>query len=237
MKRSPNEIKLRLEDNLLSCDAYNDADREATSESIDEIEYVDSFGNEEDDSIYIFKKGNETLLCPSDDDLEPVIGSWVGGYDENNMPENFKCWMEQYAEEIEIYQKNPDDFEDIVEASYKDNWVTVDKLLPFTFSQGAPYNNNLSLEDANSDSSTYGKKVKVVTGCSNTAFAQVMAYWGCIGINGVKYRVGSKKTTAFTSSKPSTGEKYICPSLPAIESFDYDNIIYHYATYYDDTIL
>ena len=41
MKGLPNEIKLRLEDNLLSCDAYNDADREATSESIDEIEYVD----------------------------------------------------------------------------------------------------------------------------------------------------------------------------------------------------
>jgi hypothetical protein len=203
-----------------------------------------SFGYETNDSIYIFKQGNTSILASSDDELQPIIGTFVGDYNLNDMPENFREILEHYAEEIETYQSNPNAIEfDQTEATYKSNWITINPLLPYTFGQTAPYSNDLKLEDTLSTSATYGKNVQVVTGCNNTALSQIIAYWGCIGINGVKYRVGCNKTTAHSSKKTKTNsdgsttitEQYSCPSLPAISSFDYDNIVEHYTNYYNES--
>lgn len=92
---------------------------------------------------------------------------------------------------------------------------SIDPLIPYKWSQSAPYNNLLP-----KDPST-GKTV--VTGCSNTALAMIMAYWGCLEHNKKKYRRGCEKTASYVSKK---GTKYelTIPSLDPIVVFDYDNL-------------
>lgn len=90
---------------------------------------------------------------------------------------------------------------------------SIDIMIPFKWSQSAPYSNLLP-----KDPST-GKTV--VTGCTNTAMAMIMAYYGLIGVKGKKAKRGCSKTTAYTSNKSNI--KINIPALDAITQFDYDN--------------
>ena len=92
---------------------------------------------------------------------------------------------------------------------------TIDPIIPFMWSQGAPYSNLLP-----NDPST---NKKVVTGCTNTAMAMIIAYYGCIGINGTKYRRGCTKVTSYVSNKGKASELTLS-ALPSLEMFDYDNL-------------
>jgi len=239
MKKSPIEIKELILDNLLESSSIdvNHSLRSANLRSTtntNELTYVNSFGLENNDSIYIFKNNNKTILASSDDELTPIIGIFNGEYDENNIPENFKDVLDHYAYEIEEFQKAENNLEAVeTDLSYKENWKTINPLIPYTFGQGTPYNFKLTPTGG-------GQAVRVKTGCNNTAMAQILAYWGNIGINGIKYRVGCNGVEAYTSKKTSTSngrtitEYYECSELDPIQEFDYDNIIEHYNKYYND---
>ena len=90
----------------------------------------------------------------------------------------------------------------------------VDPIIPYKWSQGSPYNSLLPI-----DPST---KSKVITGCTQTAFAMILAYYANYGVNGQTYRHGMNKTEAYTSSK--NGIKINIPALPSVSMFDYDNM-------------
>jgi len=89
---------------------------------------------------------------------------------------------------------------------------TIKPLIPYQWSQRAPYNNLLLKDPVTNET--------VVTGCTNTALAMIIAYYGCIGVKGVKYKGGCTKTSAYTTSK----RKMKIPSLEAIDEFDFDNL-------------
>ena len=91
---------------------------------------------------------------------------------------------------------------------------TIDPLIPYKWSQTAPYNSLLPKDPSTGN--------RVLTGCSNTATAQIMAYWGCLTHDGKKYRRGCTKTESYTSSKG--GIKINIPALDPIKIFDYDNL-------------
>ena len=101
--------------------------------------------------------------------------------------------------------------------SVKTNSVkkTIQPLIPYKWGQSAPYYNLLP-----KDPST-GKTV--ATGCSNTAMAMIVAYYGCIGINGKKFRRGCLNTTKYVS-KSGTKSQQTIPALNSITIFDYDNM-------------
>jgi hypothetical protein len=90
------------------------------------------------------------------------------------------------------------------------------------WSQGAPYNNDLPIDTVNTTTAT-NTTPRVMTGCVATAAAQIIAYWGRIGVNGVKYKVGCKKIASFTTTKYN-GFSFKTTELPALEQFDYDNM-------------
>jgi hypothetical protein len=101
-----------------------------------------------------------------------------------------------------------------VSVKTKDTKKSIEPLIPYKWSQGAPFNNLLPKDPTTNKA--------VATGCTNTALAMIIAYYGCIGVNGKKYRRGCTKTSAYTSSKGNT--KISIPSLEPITIFDYDNL-------------
>ena len=102
-----------------------------------------------------------------------------------------------------------------VSTKQKNTKKTIEPLIPFKWGQGAPYNNLLPTDTKTGN--------KVITGCNATAIAQIIAYWGCVGLNGKKYKRGCPKTKAYTSSKNGCVVKI--PALEPIAVFDYNNFL------------
>ena len=102
-----------------------------------------------------------------------------------------------------------------VSCEVKNTKKMINPLMPYKWSQTAPFNNLLPLDPAT------GKRV--ITGCTQTSMAQLIAYYGCIGLNGKKYHRGMPPTSSFTT-KSGTASKQVIPALPGIELIDYDNL-------------
>ena len=90
----------------------------------------------------------------------------------------------------------------------------IDPIIPYKWSQTAPFNNLVVVDPTTNKQS--------VTGCSNTALSMLIAYYGIYGINGKKFRRGIIPTTAYTSTKGKV--KINIPALDSIAEFDYDNL-------------
>lgn len=68
-----------------------------------------SSSNQEYESLYLFNAsdGQGFVVVSGDDRTEPILGySTSGSIDLDNMPENMRSWLQQYAEQIEYIQKN-----------------------------------------------------------------------------------------------------------------------------------
>ena len=85
MKRNHNEIQDLLENKLLNVnvnidrssninnDELND---QTTSDIIENIDYIDSFGVNEDDSLYFFRKGDTYYICSSNDQTSLILAEF-----------------------------------------------------------------------------------------------------------------------------------------------------------------
>ncbi|MFK5857472.1 MAG: thiol protease/hemagglutinin PrtT [Bacteroidota bacterium] len=127
--------------------------------------------------LYIFNIGNDNgiVLVSGDDVATPILGyTNSGGFDNDNLPYNFKKWIEGYKSQIKYAIVN--DIE--VETSVEELWATliageninqsngdrtVNPLCTTTWNQ-SPYYNDLCPDNS-------------VTGCVATAMAQVMKFW------------------------------------------------------------
>jgi len=126
--------------------------------------------------------GNGFIIVSADDVVMPVLGySFTGGYDENNLPENFTAWMQGYAEQINYARQHNLQADDKITGLWKSYLsgqqpegqratTGVAPMLTCTWNQGAPYN---LLCPADSK----GPGGHVYAGCVATAMAQITYYW------------------------------------------------------------
>jgi len=130
----------------------------------------------ENSLYYVFNSGtnNGFIIIAGDDNSTPVLGYTLSGnFDTNNLPPNFRKWLEGYKKELNFIIDN----NIRATAEIKKEWtalkngpnmtnervVFVDPLLTTTWNQ-SPYYNDLCPGGS-------------VTGCVATAMAQIMNYW------------------------------------------------------------
>ena len=124
-------------------------------------------------SLFVFNKGiqNGFIIVAADDCVQTdILGySNIGVFDNENLPANFKWWLEQYQREIDYAVKN--DLQSIpIIRSYATNVAPL--LGGIAWDQGDPYN-QLCPTLTNSS----GKGERTVTGCVATSTAQLMCYY------------------------------------------------------------
>ena len=127
--------------------------------------------------LYIFNIGDDNgiILVSGDDVASPILGyTSSGSFDINNLPDNFKKWIEGYKDQINYAIENELEAMSSVEQLWitlidgsinyqTENNSSVNPLCVTTWNQSPYYN----------DQCPGGS----VTGCVATAMAQVMKYW------------------------------------------------------------
>jgi len=132
---------------------------EETTEDEHDIEFLDSYGYETNDAIYIFKVDEKVFLTPSESNFKPIIGYFdsvetddedeIGSYKfkYDDFPDEIKLFFNFYAFEVESYQKENHDNDDInygASQSFKNDWEFVGTvegnteygLVPYYWDQG-----------------------------------------------------------------------------------------------------
>lgn len=132
-----------------------------------------SVSNPTQNCFYVFNKGiKDGFIIVAADDcvLTEVLGYCnYGEYDNNNLPANFKWWIDQYQREIDYAIKNRLSTTSTIQPFA----TSVSPLLGnIAWNQGDPY--NLLCPTLTNAS---GETERTVTGCVATATAQVMRYY------------------------------------------------------------
>ncbi len=157
---------------------------------------------------YVFNVGQNQgyVIVSGDDRTESVLGYATSGtFDAAKIPENMAAWLDGYAEQIRyIQEKNiqPAPFRLIQKAK-----ATVNELITTKWGQNEPFSNYCP--------TFVGKQAP--TGCSATALAQVMKFWG--------YPKTFNGTVAAYTTKTN---RISMNALPAT-SFDWANMIDDYS--------
>ena len=126
---------------------------------------------------YIISRGeNQGFVIVSGDDCMPEILGYTeeGDYDESNMPETFRSWMQYRADIIEYAQKNglnkPRAKGAEVKTKAGDNTkVDVPELMTTRWNQGSPFNDRCPMMNDRNE--------RALTGCVATATSQIVYYW------------------------------------------------------------
>ena len=120
-----------------------------------------ALSNPDDAYFYVFNKGfNQGFVIVSGDERTNEILGYCdnGTFDPNNIPPNFKYFLEEYENQIKYLQEN-----NIQQAPRKaPTKANIPYLIQTQWNQDDPYNYYLQGN---------------VTGCVATAMAQVMYYW------------------------------------------------------------
>lgn len=119
--------------------------------------------------VYVFNNegGGFYLIAASDKVANPVLGySNTGSFSVENIPDNMRAWIENYADEVQYIEQAPLSVMPGTRASA--DIKSVKPLLnDINYNQDAPYNNLCPMKGNN----------RTVTGCVATALAQVMRYY------------------------------------------------------------
>lgn len=125
---------------------------------------------------YVFNRGNNNgfIIISGDDRTKSVLGySDHGSFNIQNLPDNFKSWLEYYKEQLEAVTQIPDiDIDPYIDNNTPSlGYATAIAPLLGTinYGQDAPYNNLCPIIPSSGE--------KTVTGCVATAMAQVMRYY------------------------------------------------------------
>lgn len=129
---------------------------------------------------YVFNLGNEGFKILSADDCgAPVLGfSDTGSFDPANVPPGLQYMLDMYAEEIAAAATSPAPEEGVASAIRVER-QSIQPLVTTKWNQDAPYYNMTPTVNGQ----------HTVTGCTATAFAQVMNYhkWPAKGQGSITY--------------------------------------------------
>ena len=135
--------------------------------SVEKLAKVKSDGTS---PYYVFnnEQNGGFVIVSGDDAFPKVIGySNTGTFEETNVPDNIKAWLDYCAEQIETLTNHPNDAARLVRSATQTARISISPLVMTHWNQYAPYYNLTPLKG--------GKHC--VTGCVATAFAQVMKYY------------------------------------------------------------
>ena len=123
--------------------------------------------NELTPAVYVFNStaGEGFVLVAAEDNARAVLGySDEGSFDEENIPDNMRVWLQMYADEMARASK----ISSVVGAQRTiDYYPSIEPLLGKTaWNQSEPYNNHCPIDPKTNERS--------VTGCMATATAQIM---------------------------------------------------------------
>ena len=119
------------------------------------------------EELYIFNdKANGGYVVISGDDRMPDVlaYSYDGVYNDNDIPDNMKAWMDDYAGQVAYLRSHPEAKVKKKTATEREN---ISPLLTCWFNQDSPYNNKCPEVDGE----------RCPTGCVATAMAQIMYYY------------------------------------------------------------
>lgn len=123
--------------------------------------------NSNDNLLYVFNQGENEgfVIIAGDNSVDNAVLGYCdsGSFDYNNIPDNMRWWLDQYAEQIELGRNNPQRAKAEAYVSKFDK--NVGPLVEARWSQEAPYNNLCP---------NYSTTMKSATGCVATAMAQIM---------------------------------------------------------------
>ena len=155
---------------------------------------------------YIFDMDDQNgfVIISGDDRTPEVLGyTEEGEFNEQEMPDALRYWLDFYADEIEhlddrkVTAPQQEEPKRAYLADYSDNRPVVKPLLKTTWNQGTPYNNQCPLVDGQT----------VPCGCIATAMAQVMFYH--------KWPARTTKIPGYTWRY--NDEIYALPELPELD--------------------
>ena len=168
---------------------------------------------------YVFNsEGNNGFVIVSGDDrTAPVFGySDTGSFDENNIPENMRAWLEGYVEEIKALDSETSAVSSDAPLTRMRKAESVKRpiapLITTKWNQDSPYNDNCP---------TYDGTNKCATGCVATAFAQVMYYYRDQSVSATIAEI-----PAYTTSKLGIS----IPATPANSPIDWANMTDTYSS-------
>lgn len=130
-------------------------------------------------AVYVFNSENQGfVLVAAQDNARAILGySDEGYFDENNIPDNMRFWLQMYADELAqettnyqamklvAAQHNSTRLESIKRKPSADTYPTISPILGKTiWGQGRPFNNSCPSYDGQ----------RTATGCVATALSQIM---------------------------------------------------------------
>ena len=193
----------------------------------------------ENDCFYVFNAGEDDgyVIISGDDRTPDVLGYCDSGtFRADDMPENIKAWLDEYASQIRYLQDIQTREANLTGASRAAAGAqariathpAVAPLLATKWNQDAPYNNQCPVFF---DESKYGR---AVTGCVALAMAQIMKFWNYPKTT-LKYIPNYPCTTDWSSYIGSSSTMRIDVPEVGITTFDWDNMLNTYDNSASDT--
>ena len=179
---------------------------------------------------YVFNaEGGNGYVIISGDDRTPEILGYVenGSFDEENIPENMKSWLQLYADQIKFIVDNDITVDKSVikaRAKARSTRHSVPVLIKSRWDQGKPYNitcPNYYLEEDTKEATALPLKTGPAAGCVATAMAQV--------INFYKYPAKTKAaipaySITYTSEKNGSKKTVSQKAIPRNTLIDWENM-------------
>ena len=147
-----------------------------------QLVYTQTNERSADALFYVFNVGEGFVMVSADDAVVPVLGySPSGHFNPDRIPDNFRAWVQGYADAIEYAKTH----ELVADAAVQEQWEALEAgralrgggtrnavgpLLTTKWDQDIPYNNLCPID---SDDDWVGH---VPTGCVATAMAQIINY-------------------------------------------------------------
>ena len=165
------------------------------------------------DEYYIFNigDGGGYVIVSGDDEMTELVGySDSGNIDSDNMPENMRRWLDEYAGYVRYVQSSG---ADAGKRSLRSvGTPVVDSFMDVHYNQGEPYNEMCPVYNSSDG-------YRCPTGCVATAMAMVMKYyeWPDVGVGSHSYSSNYGVLSSDFSS----------------HYYDWKNMKTEYTSYYD----
>ena len=155
---------------FLSKQKYKSQKKLAPNKSLT-LEYTKFNSKNNTPLYYIFSQAEEGfIIIAGNDQIEPIIGySDNGKFDINNLPDNFKAYLECCNKKIELDINNNKKIEQVEENETENTFAPyITPLLgDICFTQSSPYNSLCPEQNG----------VNTVVGCVALSIGQIMAYY------------------------------------------------------------